>query len=157
MRNALLGLLTGCLLAFPAEAQQRVDLNLEEARVVASRTLLAGDAQLAIQIAEAILQAMPEDRSALLVVAAAAPRLGNPARGREAGAKAWRLADTQTIAFQPVEWSFDPRITALDSQNGQQRMQRTGQLLRQCLRIGCRFAGQLLGTLSQIPPMHGGG
>jgi hypothetical protein len=111
MRHLLLALVAGCLLASPVFPQQRVDLSINEARVVASRALLGGEPQVALTLAEAILQALPDDRGALVIVAAAAPRVGDPARGYAAGARAWQLSETPEQRYEAA------RLTALAANN----------------------------------------
>lgn len=99
------------LAAPPAMAQTTIDLTLDEARTVATRALFSGQPALALQIARTILAQSPDDRAALLVVAAAAPQLGDPTAGRQAGARAWTLSQT------PVEKYEAARLTALAAAN----------------------------------------
>jgi len=99
------------LIGSGAMAQTTVDLTLDQARDVATQALFADDPQLAIQIAEAILSQVPDDRASLLIVAAAAPRLGDPERGRKAGARAFAVSTTD---FQKYEAA---RLTALAAAN----------------------------------------
>ena len=95
------------LFAQPASAQTTVDLSLDQAREVATQALLAGDAEVAIGIAEAVLASIPDDRASLLVVAGAAPRLGDAAKGRRAGARAWAVSTTDIQKYEAA------RLTAL--------------------------------------------
>lgn len=90
-----------------AAAQTVVDLSVGQAREVARQALFADDPALALQIAEAILAQQPDDRAALLIVAAAAPRVGDPARGRAAGARAWALSTNDLQRYEAA------RLTAL--------------------------------------------
>ena len=62
-----------------ATAQTTVDIPIDDARVIATRALRSGQDELAMQIAQGLLQANPDDRIALLIVAATAPKLGDPA------------------------------------------------------------------------------
>lgn len=94
-----------------ATAQTTVDLTLDQARSVAMQAFLADDTRLAIQIAEAILLRQPDDVQSLLIVAAGAPRLGDPTRGHEAGARAWTLAATDLQKYEAA------RLTALAAAN----------------------------------------
>lgn len=97
--------------ATAAQTQNTVDIPIAQATPVAARALMAGDAALALQIADAILQARPDDRGALIIVAAAAPRVGDPARGYAAGARAWRLSQTPAQRYEAA------RLTALAANN----------------------------------------
>lgn len=110
--------MTRILLAFAlalfgagAAAQTTVDLSIDQARSIATQALLSDDPALALQIAEAILSQNPDDRASLVIVAAAAPRVGDPQRGREAGARAWRVAATDTQKYEAA------RLTALAAAN----------------------------------------
>lgn len=99
------------VLATVGHAQDTVDLSLNDARNLATRSLMAGDAGLAVQIAEAILTQNPDDRAALIVIAAGAPQIGDPARARKAGARAWGLSTTDTEKYEAA------RLTALAAAN----------------------------------------
>ncbi|WP_296425162.1 surface lipoprotein assembly modifier [Yoonia sp.] len=103
--------LVACLLGSAASAQTTVDVSIEDARVIATRALFAGDTALALQIALRLLEADPNDRAALLVVAAAAPRLGDPKTGRRAGARAWAVSQTDVQKYEAA------RLTALAAAN----------------------------------------
>ena len=94
-----------------AFSQTTVDLSINQARDVATQALFANDTQLALQIAEAILLQLPNDRQSLLIVAAAAPRVGDPKRGREAGARAWAVSNTDIQKYEAA------RLTALAAAN----------------------------------------
>lgn len=102
------------LWAGAADAQDTVDLSIDQAGAVATQALLAGDVQFAYTIAEAILAELPDNRQALLVMAAAAPQLGDPARGRAAGRRAFRLSETDIQRYEAA------RLTALAAVAGQQ-------------------------------------
>ena len=93
--------------ASAANAQNFLDIPIDQAGAVATQALVAGDTALAVRIAETVLTARPDDQTALLIVAAGAPQLGNPARGREAGARAWRLAQSPAQKYEAA------RLTAL--------------------------------------------
>ncbi len=99
------------LTAASATAQTTVDLTLNQARDVATQALFSDDPQLALQIAEAILSQVPDDRASLLIVAAAAPRLGDPERGRKAGARAFAVSTTDIQKYEAA------RLTALAAAN----------------------------------------
>ncbi len=66
-----------------------------------------------MQIAEAILTQIPDDRTALIVVAAAAPQVGDPDRGRAAGARAFAVSQTDAQKYEAA------RLTALAAANDQ--------------------------------------
>jgi len=95
------------LSATQAIGQEQVDLTRDQARAVARQALFSDNPTLALQIAEAIVAQDPNDRVALLIVAAAAPRTGDPARGRAAGEQAWALSDTDAHRYEAA------RLTAL--------------------------------------------
>ncbi len=94
-----------------AVAQTSVDIPVEEARVIATRALFAGETELALQIARSLLAIDPDDRAALLVVAAGAPRVGEAAEGRQAGARAHALSQNDTQRYEAA------RLTALAASN----------------------------------------
>ncbi|PJI91194.1 uncharacterized protein DUF560 [Yoonia maricola] len=95
------------LCAAPAVAQDQVEVPLAQAGDLAAQALIAGEVALALQIAEAVLAQRPDDRTALIVVAAAAPRLGDPAKGRSAGARAWAVSQGDAQKYEAA------RLTAL--------------------------------------------
>lgn len=101
------------LLGASATAQTTVDLSIDQARNIATQALLSDDPALALQIAEAILTQVPDDRTALIVVAAAAPQLGDPARGRAAGARAFAVSQSDAQKYEAA------RLTALAAANDQ--------------------------------------
>ena len=95
MRAALIrrGLAAVCIgLWFGAAAADTVKLTVAEARVVAQRALLSGDAALAVALARKLLEADARDPFALLILAAAEPKLGDPLAGLRAGRAAWGAA-----------------------------------------------------------------
>ncbi len=94
-----------------AAAQTSVDIPVEEARVIATRALFAGETELALQIARSLLAIDPDDRAALLVIAAGAPRAGQATEGREAGARAFALSQNDTQRYEAA------RLTALAAAN----------------------------------------
>ncbi len=105
-----LGVILG-LLAQPVAAQTTVDVPIDQARVIATQALLAGDTELALRIAEALLNANPNDRAALIVVAAGAPRVGQASEGRRAGSRAFALSQTNEQRYEAA------RLTALAATN----------------------------------------
>ncbi|PUB16240.1 surface lipoprotein assembly modifier [Yoonia sediminilitoris] len=104
-------LLAACLFGQAAIAQTTVDIPIDEASVIARRALFAGETELALQIARGLLQVNPDDREALLLVAAGAPRVGQATQGRIAGARAYRLAQNDIQAYEAA------RLTALAAAN----------------------------------------
>ena len=94
-----------------ANAQTTVDVPVSEARNIATQALVAGDAALALQVAQVILTQVPDDRTALIVVAAAAPQLGDAEAGRRAGARAWTVSQTDAQKYEAA------RLTALAAAN----------------------------------------
>ncbi len=92
-------------------AQTTVDLTLNQARNVATQALFADDPERALLIAETILSKLPDDRISLMIIATAAPRVGDPQRGRRAGARAWAVSTTDTQKYEAA------RVTALAAAN----------------------------------------
>ncbi len=92
-------------------AAQDVQIPIPEARALASQAALAGDAETARRIAAALLQADPNDRAALLVLAAVEPQLGRPTQGRLAGARAFAVSVTDAEKYEAA------RLTALAAAN----------------------------------------
>ncbi len=97
--------------AAPAVAQEQVQVPLDQAGALAAQTLVGGDVATALQIAEAVLAQRPDDRNALIVVAAAAPRAGDPGKGRRAGARAWSVSQSDAQKYEAA------RLTALAAAN----------------------------------------
>lgn len=91
-------------------AAQSVEGSLPEARALAVQAVLSGDAAGAREIAAALLTGNPDDRAALIVLAAAEPALGRPAAGRLAAARAWRLSATDADRYEAA------RLAALAAQ-----------------------------------------
>ena len=108
-KASLVAALAFCLAATGAAGQSvtTLDLTLDQARALAQRAFTAGDRQLAYQIARELVEADPQDRDALLLLAATAPDVGQPEEGRRAGARAHALSRT------PVERYEAARVTAL--------------------------------------------
>jgi len=107
MNNRIACALAVCIFASTASAQETIDLSLDEASAVATQAVLAGDTAFALELADAVLANDPDNLRALLVVAAGAPQVGDGARGREAGARAWRLAQSDLQKYEAA------RLTAL--------------------------------------------
>ncbi len=113
IRNAVAAAL--CLtLAAPAGAQDRVDVTLEDARVIAVEAAIGGDPELSIVLAQGLLQADSNDRAAHLALAAALPQVGRAADGRAAGARAFALSNS------PIQRYEAARVTALAAANNGQ-------------------------------------
>lgn len=88
------------MLTAQAQAQGRVDLPLEQARDLARAALVAGDAAVALDLAAGIAAQFPVDRGAQALIAAAAPQQGQPARGVQAGARAYALSQTAPERYE---------------------------------------------------------
>lgn len=73
---------------------QTFELSLDEGRVAARQAALQGQFQLARDLALALIEADPDDRTALVVLAAVHPQLGDGREGRRAGVRAFRLSNT---------------------------------------------------------------
>lgn len=102
----------GCLACSGGEiAAQTVELSLDQARVAARQAALSGQFELAQDFALALTDADPDDRTALIVLAAVQPQLGRPSDGRRAGARAYRLAQTDGEQYEAA------RLTALAAAN----------------------------------------
>jgi hypothetical protein len=102
-----------CLAFFASGANAQADLKLpiDQTGAIATQALMAGETELALQIADAVLQQRPDDRNALIVIAAAATRIGDPRRSRVAGARAWRVSTTDYQKYEAA------RLTALAAAN----------------------------------------
>lgn len=111
-----------------ATAQTSIDLSIDQAGNVATQALLAGDPGTALNIAEAVLARVPDDRVSLLVVAGAATQLGDPTKGRRAGARAWALAETDIQKYEAA------RLTALAAA-GEERFTLSTLWLRRALTV----------------------
>lgn len=78
-------------------------LTLDESRRLAQAALLQGKPQVALDIAQALVQANPKDSHALLLIAAANRYLKNPGPGRKAAALAYRFADNSAQKHQAAQ------------------------------------------------------
>ncbi len=94
-----------------AASAQTFQLSLDEGRVAAREATLAGNFALARDLANALLEADPNDRAALIVLAAAQPQLGQAGEGRAAGARAFRLSQSDAERYEAA------RLTALAAAN----------------------------------------
>ena len=101
------------LIGSAATAQSTVDLTIDDAATIARRALFAGDAEVALTLANAILAEQPDNRDALMIVATAAPQAGDPEAGWRAGARAWRLSQTDPQKYEAA------RVTALAAANAE--------------------------------------
>lgn len=91
-RPFLYVLLWACFLGLPAGAQQSVDLNIEDARVIGLKSIQSGKPEIARAIAKGLLQRDPEDVQAILLLAAAQVALGDGKKGIENAKHALALA-----------------------------------------------------------------
>ena len=98
-------------LTVSARAETTINLPIPEARALATQAALGGDPETARRIAAALLQADPDDRAALLVLAAVEPQLGRPTQGRLAGARAYAVSTTDAEKYEAA------RLTALAAAN----------------------------------------
>lgn len=93
----------GMLLTSPVAAQTpeptSTRISLGSGGELARQLLIAGQPDGARQIAEALLQADPNDSQAAVILAQAQLRLGNQPEARQAARHAWRTADTQRQKF----------------------------------------------------------
>ena len=95
-----------------AQAQTTTDLTVEQAREIALQALFARQPRPALEIAEAILAQIPDDRGALMIIAAAAPQVGDPDRGGQAGAGAWALSLTDIQLYEAARLTASAAVTA---------------------------------------------
>lgn len=102
--SLLIGLCTPAL-------SQTFELSLDEGRVAARQAALSGQFELARDFALALTTAEPNDRAALIVLAAVQPQLGAAREGRQAGARAYRLSETEDERYEAA------RLTALAAAN----------------------------------------
>ncbi|MEL6683426.1 MAG: hypothetical protein AAFQ09_12410 [Pseudomonadota bacterium] len=105
--------LAALLFALPGSAQTTVDLSLDDARLLARQAVAAGEFELARDLATKLIEVNPDDRAALLILALAEPQIGDPDAGWAAGARAWRLSETQATRYEAA------RLTALAAANGE--------------------------------------
>ncbi|WP_234417125.1 surface lipoprotein assembly modifier [Loktanella sp. Alg231-35] len=113
MRRGILAL-AAALFCSSANAQTQIDVPIAQARVIMAQAAVGGDPALAVEIANAILAQDPDDRDALVVLAVASPRLGDPKAGRAAGARAWRLSESPAQRYEAA------RVTALAAANAEE-------------------------------------
>lgn len=94
-------------------AAQQVDVSVADARILGRQALAAGEFALAAEIARKLIEVNPDDRDALLILAVAAPQLGDADAGWEAGARAWRLSESAAARYEAA------RVTALAAANAE--------------------------------------
>ena len=109
MRRLILTLVAALLTS--EAASQALELSLEDGRALARQAALNGQFQTAVDFADALLDADPDDRVALIVLAASQPQIGEPREGRRAGARAFRLSQTEPERYEAA------RLTALAAAN----------------------------------------
>ncbi len=90
-----IAVLAGMMAATPAVAQQNVTLTVDQARVVAANAVAAGEFELALAIANGLLQRNPQDYGALMQAAAASIGLGQLDQARAFAKRAYRSAGTR--------------------------------------------------------------
>ena len=100
-----------CLFLASKASAQGFEISIPEARAIATQAAIGGDPETARRIAAGLLQANPNDRAALLVLAAVEPQLGRPAQGRLAGARAYAVSTTDAEKYEAA------RLTALAAAN----------------------------------------
>ncbi len=111
MRRLTLKFVLALICANVALAETTIDLPIREARALATQSALGGDLETARRIAAQLLQLDPNDRAALLVLAAVEPQLGRPTQGRLAGARAYAVSTTNAEKYEAA------RLTALAAAN----------------------------------------
>lgn len=91
------------LLTGAVQADESVELTLEQARAVSVAALQNGDPGLAIQVAKGLLKANPRDPIAYFVLAQAHAGLNQPNLARRAAAYAYRYSQTGPARFQAAQ------------------------------------------------------
>jgi tetratricopeptide (TPR) repeat protein len=111
-RHRAAALILSLLLAAPALAQTsqpaqppgaEVTLSLDQARGVAAAALQRGDAGLALQIGQGLLQADAQDPLAHFIIAQALRQQGRTREARQAAALAYRFAETDIQKFEAAQ------------------------------------------------------
>ncbi|WP_157968883.1 hypothetical protein [Tropicimonas sp. IMCC34011] len=101
-----------CLAVPEAPRAEEISLSIPEARELARRAFRAGDDALANALGRKLRLADPEDPTALILIAATSPSLGDAKAGREAGAEAWRMAGSDGLKHEAA-W-YTSRAAAAD-------------------------------------------
>ncbi len=91
--------LTALWAAPAANAQQKTELSLPQARAVAIAALQEGRPQLAYSLSKEMLKANPRDAAAYIVIARALEQMRNPKLGRRAAGYAFRYAQSPNDRF----------------------------------------------------------
>ncbi|MDX5384570.1 MAG: surface lipoprotein assembly modifier [Rhodobacterales bacterium] len=87
----------------PQPPMAEVTLSLDQARAVAATALQQGDAALALQIGQGLLQADATDPLAHFIIAQALRQQGHPREARKAAALAYRHARTDIQKFEAAQ------------------------------------------------------
>jgi hypothetical protein len=88
------------LVLWAGAAEAQVMTDAAGLREIAARLLAQGDAEQSADMARALLARNPDDRVALILLAAAAPQAGDPAEGRRAAQRAWSLSEQPAERFE---------------------------------------------------------
>ncbi len=99
----------GCVT--PALAQDTFELTFDQARNVAREAVTNGNSAIALELADTLLEANPEDADAWLIRAGALLQLGNPTEARRAAASAYRYAPSMIRKYEAA------RVAALAASN----------------------------------------
>lgn len=100
--------LTFCLfLAFGGNGVKAdpLTLSIPQARVLAQDLYRAGQLKLAHDLAQGLLKHNPKDVSALIIIAATAPVLGQPGQGRKAGQLAYKTTDNAILRYEAAQFT----------------------------------------------------
>ena len=84
----------------PVAAQNFVTMDIGSARQLATQSLLVGNASGALRLAEQLRDAAPDDREALLIITAAAGRVGDFDKAREAGLAALAMSEDDQQRYE---------------------------------------------------------
>ncbi|MEM9422741.1 MAG: hypothetical protein AAF986_09585, partial [Pseudomonadota bacterium] len=95
-----LALIAALGLSDAAAAQSTVSLSLPQARQLAANLLFDGQPAASLEIADGLIAANADDRTALIIRAGALRALQRPTEARRAAARAYRLSDTPLERYE---------------------------------------------------------
>ena len=102
--------MAAALAAGTAQAQDLV-LSYDQARQLARELLAAGNVEDANRVATQLLAEVPNDGTALAIIAATAPALGDPVTGRKAGVRAYTVATTSDQRYEAARLTANAAAT----------------------------------------------
>ena len=116
------------LLTLGAVRAETVTLGIDASRDLARQALLGGQPQLALAIARALLDRDPTDAVALLILAAAETRLGEPKAGLRSAVLAFRNADDPVLRYEAARYAAAAALADRRFTLGQFWLRRAAQL-----------------------------